>query len=240
MSRHLAHGASVPPGEPRLPLRWTGAPADLEHLVDALVSGDGPGSDRQALAMAGPGAGLDRLYLDVLGPAMYEVGRLWEQRRITVAQEHIATSLVTRIMSAAQVREEGRRVPGLTALVAAGPGELHHIGAWMVADLLESRGWDIRFPGAGASAEDLLAELEAHHPRLLALSITMPFNVPFARDLIGRARALPALSGLRVLVGGQVFLQSPDLAAAIGADGWADSPRSACHRAEAWCREATA
>ena len=42
------------------------------------------------------------LYLEVIDPAMREVGRLWEIARLSVAQEHLATQITQSVIADAQ------------------------------------------------------------------------------------------------------------------------------------------
>ena len=62
-----------------------------ERYVDALVDGD-PAQAAALLLNAATADGIDvrTLYLHVLQPALYEIGRRWEQAEISIAQEHLA------------------------------------------------------------------------------------------------------------------------------------------------------
>jgi len=39
------------------------------------------------------GVSVPELYLEVIRPAQYEIGRLWQANLVTVAEEHVATSV---------------------------------------------------------------------------------------------------------------------------------------------------
>src|SRR3954463_10067467 len=80
------------------------------------------------------------IYLDVLQPTLYEIGRLWSHAEISVAQEHLATAATQSAMARlAEGLAGGRRPvrPGV-ALVACVSDELHAVGGRMVADFLEA------------------------------------------------------------------------------------------------------
>ena len=55
------------------------------------------GERRRAFALVdqacAAGVGLRTLYLDVFQPALREIGRLWQENEITVAEEHLATAI---------------------------------------------------------------------------------------------------------------------------------------------------
>jgi len=173
----------------------------------------------------------------MLDPAMREIGRLWEEARITTAQEHMASSLVVRMMAKAFARVDAQTNPEKRCLVSASPNEHHQIGAWMISDLLEVRGWTTRFLGADTPTQALLEALDDFRPRVLALSVTMSFNLRNTADLIARVRQHSGRRAPRIMVGGRVFQETPGLALSIGADGEAADAAGACLLAEAWLEE---
>jgi len=115
-------------------------------------------------------------------------------------------------------------------------GELHEIGARMVADLFEMNGWDTVFLGADvppASIVDTLVETEAD---VLAISATLAANLGHVSGLIEIVRAEPACAGVRVLVGGAAFDVDPAIWQRVGADGWAQDAERAMALAREWSR----
>lgn len=220
---------SQPPGQ--------GLEIDLNGLVDVFLEGDFKAAERLTMAALGEQHPLEHFYLWILDPAMKEIGQRWERSEISSAQEHIASALVTRMMSVAYAKLDKEPIRGKRAVVCAGPGEQHQIGAWMVSDLLELRGWDARLIGASPSPEGLLSLLDAFRPGILALSVTMPFYFRDVAQLIDTIRSHAELEGLRIMVGGQAFAQDPHLWTTLGADGFAPDARSAALLAEGWWEE---
>jgi len=212
----------------------------LDRLVDVFLDGDFRGAERLMKELLGEHPPLEECYLRILDPVMREIGRRWEKALVSSAQEHVASALATRIMSVSYARFDMEPVPGKRAVVCAGPHELHQIGAWMVSDLLEVRGWDARLLGADPSVDDLLSLLDEFRPAILALSVTMPFHLMDVARLIELVRGRPGQGGLRIMVGGPAFSMDEALPGAIGADGYAGDARSAALLAEAWWKEARA
>ena len=84
---------------------------------------------------------------------------------------------------------------GRKVLVACVPGELHEFPARLLADSLDMAGYDVRFLGADVPLPDLLDEIARENPDLLALSVTMVFNLRSLRDTLKSVRAQhPALT----------------------------------------------
>jgi methanogenic corrinoid protein MtbC1 len=104
-------------------------------------------------------------------------------------------------------------------------GELHQVGANLVADVLEADGWDVCFLGTNVPLAGILTALETHHAAVLGISATMLFSLPQVRELIAAVRARFGPHSPRIVVGGGAFRQLPYLAAELGADGSATDVR---------------
>ncbi|MBL8114145.1 MAG: cobalamin-dependent protein [Acidobacteria bacterium] len=166
------------------------------------------------------GSTITDVYVDVLQPSQYEVGRLWERNEITVATEHVATA-VTQSVLAQLYPELGtstvRRGP---AIVTGIEGELHQVGGHMLADVLEADGWDVRFLGTNLPADGVLRLAKDTAPRIVCISATMLFNLPAVVSLIEALRTQGPRPAPRIVVGGGLFRHAPDLWKEIGADGF--------------------
>jgi methanogenic corrinoid protein MtbC1 len=143
------------------------------------------------------------LYRELLQKAMYQVGELWEQNRISVAREHLATSVTEFIMTLVYPRLFAVEHCGRKAVVACVANEYHQLGARMVADIFELNGWDGYFLGANTPVRELLSLLEEKRPDFLALSLSVSSNLPSLLDTLKIVRE--SFTDLDILVGGQAF-----------------------------------
>ncbi|HEX5659721.1 MAG TPA: cobalamin-dependent protein [Polyangiales bacterium] len=183
--------------------------------LQATLAGDATEALRLAMEQ-GVSAGVSpaELELRMILPAQREVGRLWQENRITVAQEHLATSISQLVMSHLYTRLP-RPVPnGRRVLVACVEGELHDLGARMGADFLEMAGFDVRFLGADVANDALVASVRADPPDLLGLSATMPFHWPALERAVAEVRTVAPL--LPIIVGGAFVDQTPRLSERLG------------------------
>jgi MerR family transcriptional regulator, light-induced transcriptional regulator len=151
----------------------------------------------------------------IIGPAMYEVGRRWEQCDISVADEHLATAACHQLLAVvyehllvARARSRGR------VLLACVEGEHHSLGLRMAADVLEGAGYDVTYLGADVPSEALLDSVARLQPDLVGLSATTPEHAAAVARLIPGLRSLDPQ--LAIAVGGQGFGSS--LPAAPGAE----------------------
>jgi methanogenic corrinoid protein MtbC1 len=179
--------------------------------LDALRAADAAGAYRVASRALDEGMSLAALYQEVITPAMYELGRLWEKGAITVADEHLATALTHRVLAALrppafvdQAFEPGSEKPRV--MLAAVQGEQHALGLRMAADLLEDAGYQTIYLGCDVPTGALLQAIEALSPDLLGLSATMPRSGATLEDVVGLVRGQHPQLGL--LVGGQASTSS--------------------------------
>ncbi len=111
----------------------------------------------------------------VIAPALWLVGELWERGDISVADEHLATEISLRVLA---LQREARRVAGSRGdhrvLLAAPGGELHVVALRMAANLLREAGYDVVMLGADVPPRDLAASAKRLEPDVICLSSTMP------------------------------------------------------------------
>ncbi len=155
------------------------------------------------------------LYVEVFQEAMYEIGRLWEANVITVADEHMATAITQYVMSILYPEMNFRNEPRGRAVITGVRGELHQIGANMVADVLEAEGWNVRFLGTNVPPDDVLETVVDHKPDLFGVSTTMFFHLPHVVELVQRLREEVRECRPRILLGGAAFRMLPDLPAEL-------------------------
>jgi MerR family transcriptional regulator, light-induced transcriptional regulator len=175
------------------------------RYLEALLRGDSHSCGEIVGRQLAGGIEAVELYTGLFQRSLYRVGELWESNRISVAVEHLASAITERMLAAvypavlAASTRHGRR-----AVLTCAVNEYHQLGARMVADIMESRGWDVAFLGANTPADDLLALLEERSPELLGLSVSIAANLPALWRMVEKVRGnYPRLD---ILVGGQAFL----------------------------------
>jgi MerR family transcriptional regulator, light-induced transcriptional regulator len=197
-----------------------GAPAEAYSaaFLQALLDRDAPRARAAVEAAVAASFPLADVYAEVIGPALHEVGHLWAIERISVAQEHFATALTHALLpTLAPAARRPAPAAGRLAIVSGTPGELHVLGALMVADLLEREGWEVLSLGADTPADDLIELVESECPDLVALSTSTAGRMPGFADVL---RRLDAVRPRPVLVaGGGLFGgTAAEEARSLGAD----------------------
>ena len=170
------------------------------------------------------GVPVGRLQAEVVQAAQGQIGILWQQNRINIAQEHMANAISHVVMS--RLFEEAESAPrtGHKIVVACVEGELHEFPARMVADFLELGGYDVRYLGANVPLDDLQRLVDEERPAMLALSVTMNFNAPSLLAAVQRLRE--SFPDLPILAGGHALHWEPRLASQYGVETC--GPEAAC------------
>jgi methanogenic corrinoid protein MtbC1 len=106
-------------------------------------------------------------------------------------------------------------------------GELHEIGARMMAEFLEIEGWIVFYTGTNTPNESVIDLIKKVSARFLCISTTLPMNLVNTFQLISAVKSDSQLTNVKVLVGGQAYNTDPLLWQKIGADQYADSFESA-------------
>ncbi|TQS41853.1 cobalamin B12-binding domain-containing protein [Cryptosporangium phraense] len=195
----------------------------LDDFVKALDAADRRRAVELVSDLLNDGADPVDLLLTLVTPAQQVVGERWQRGEYSVAQEHAATAV-----SEAAVAVIGAWIPEPTeprgyAVVACAEREWHALAARIVAESLRHLGWRTTFLGASTPAHHLAGYLHRLDPDVVAVSCSMPASLPTARRIVEAASE----AGIPTLAGGRAFGSDASRALALGASGWAASPRDA-------------
>jgi MerR family transcriptional regulator, light-induced transcriptional regulator len=197
----------------------TAAESFTEAYVEAVLAGSRQRARAVVDEARAEGVDIRDLYLHIFQPALREVGRLWQENRITVADEHLATAITQALM--AQLYGDiftGARAPQRTLIAACVDSERHEVGLRMVCDLLELEGWDTTFLGSSVPAASLAEMVRERRPDAVALSASLSPHLTRLERTITTLRETLGEATPAIMVGGRPFLHEPSLAASIGAD----------------------
>ncbi|MGE0546099.1 MAG: B12-binding domain-containing protein [Kofleriaceae bacterium] len=193
----------------------TAAPAiAYDQLVRKFLGAQLAGDVREALRIVIDdalrlGARISDVQTKVIRAAQHEIGHLWQANRISIAQEHLATGISQVVLARLYDHAAPRERNGRTVAVACVEGEQHDLPARLVADYLDNAGFIVRYYGANVPTDDLVRQIVAEPPALIALSVTMSFNVGALRNAVTRLRS--ELADTPILIGGRALEWATDL-----------------------------
>jgi methanogenic corrinoid protein MtbC1 len=185
-------------------------------LLMALLSGDESGVEEAFRKASGRGADLAVLARDLIAPALDEVGRMWHRGEVSVAEEHLATALVSRAVArrSAPLPEPPLGAPRL--LLSCLAGEFHELGVKIVAEVARMAGWQAEMLGANTPRECAIRFIALHRPEAVGLSLALAAHLAECGKTVDEIRR--ASPETKIVVGGYVFRHDAALCGLTGAD----------------------
>jgi DNA-binding transcriptional MerR regulator len=194
----------------------TGTPVSVpsvlrDHLIDSLLHPDLKQADQllgDMLAFYSP----EELTLQVIGPALNEIGEAWEQGRISIATEHLASNYLRHHMllwmgTAPRPREIS------PIILACSPNEWHEGSLLMLGVLLRRLGWPVAYFGQNMPFPDLAAFIQQIQPSAVVL---IAMSEGSARSLADWPHWITQSAGKPLITfGGRAFTLQPDLPSKI-------------------------
>jgi excisionase family DNA binding protein len=198
--------------------RGQGRPRAASDLVHRMVAADEAGGWTLIEAALASGATPDEVLLDLLAPAMRAVGDGWAAGTLSVADEHRASAVATRLVGRLGPRFARRGRKRGTVVVGTVEGDDHGLPSAILSDLLRGEGYEVLDTGANTPAASFV-DTARDANRLLAVAIGATSE---DRDAaLRRTVKLLQSSGVTapVLVGGAA-IRDEQHAVQLGADGW--------------------
>ena len=231
LPRLLINHALQPRASSSRPGHGHGAPASIYvgDLVALLLQPDGDAALEYVVRLKLEIMSEQSLLLDLLAPAARRLGALWSDDRcdfmeVTVGLQRLHQCL--RLVNPGKPVRTGAWAARL--LLSPAPGETHVFGVAIVERFFQAAGWDV----AQANENDFAQLLAASWFDVVGFSLSQDRSIEGLEDAIAEARGRSRNPDLRVLVGGPVFIDRPELVGKIGADAMATDAVSAVLRAE--------
>lgn len=187
-----------------------------EEFLEALVAGDRAALQRILEQAVAGGLSMAQVADTIIQPVMTEIGARWARNEMSVADEHRATALaqlvLARLAPAPVSNAQG------SAIIACVEGNLHSLGARVVADALEAEGWNVHFMGADVPTRDLVAYIRQHPVELVGLSVALPLHLPTAERVVAALRREFGPTCPRIVLGGKPIREFAGGAGFVEAD----------------------
>lgn len=177
--------------------------------LDYLLNHDSRSAMKLIMEMYNTGFALDEIYIDVIQNVMVEVGQLWHQGKITVAEEHFITVATQTVLSQFYPIIFSTPKKNYKLLSCSVGNELHEMGIRMISDLFEYHGWDTVYLGAAVPNKSILETIETEKPHIVALSVMMPQHLLMCEELVREIRS--AFPKVLIAVGGRAFAMTDEL-----------------------------
>ncbi|HSH93902.1 MAG TPA: MerR family transcriptional regulator [Roseimicrobium sp.] len=218
----LKQSPAVSPASAKTPARTC---VDASEFVDACIEEtlelDDVGLE-EVLSRASVELGHQGLLQNVIVPLTRRIGDQWQEGTLRVAHEHFASSIIRSFLEQA-TRPFAVSDNAPTVIVTTPAGQLHELGAVIVAATAASRGWKVTYLGSSLPASEIAGAAIQNRARAVALSVIYPDDDPnMATELAQLRRVLPA--SIPILIGGRAAPTYKDAIAKIGATLITDLP----------------
>ena len=149
-----------------------------------------------------------------LAPFLRELGEATRRGELRIAHEHLATAHLRTFLGAFRFRENFTgHEPKI--VITTPTGQLHELGALMVAALVSVDGWQPLYLGPSTPADEIAACAKQAGAKAISLSLTYPADDPrIPTELTRLAQQLDG--SVSVFVGGQALHPHLDLIERLG------------------------
>ncbi|MBK6407850.1 MAG: B12-binding domain-containing protein [Holophagales bacterium] len=130
----------------------------------ALLGGDEAAAEGLVSRSRSRGADTALVVRDLVMPALCEVGRMWTRGEASIAEEHLATALVSRVLARSSGGAAIRAGSARRIVFACLAGEFHDLGIRFLADVARESGWDAESLGANVPRESLVHFVQQRPP----------------------------------------------------------------------------
>ena len=142
------------------------------------------------------------LYEEIFKKSLYSIGELWEYNKISVAVEHMATSITEGLMNELFPEIMSLERKNKKIVISCVEEEQHQVGGKMVADVFEKNSWDTNYLGANTPTAELIKFCDAVKPDLIGLCLSVYFNL---QVLLKEIAAIRAVTDVPIIIGGQAL-----------------------------------
>lgn len=194
----------------------------LDGCIAAVKALDSRALD-QALNRAEMELGAQGLLQRVIAPLAHAIGDMWREGVITAAHEHFASAVV-RIFLGHTAKPFAGSDSAPVLVVATPTGQIHELGALLVAAAAANLGWRVTYLGASLPAAEIAGAARQDRARAVALSLVYPEDDPSMEGELTRLRkSLPP--EVNLLVGGRAMPAYRDALQNMGALQIEDLPQ---------------
>lgn len=151
----------------------------------------------------------------LVAPLSQRIGEQWQTGELTAAHEHFLSAAL-RTFLGQSVRRSALPESAPVIVVATPAGQLHELGAVMVAAAASNLGWRVTYLGTSLPAAEIAGAAIQNKARAVALSIVYPEDDrEMAAELSNLRRYLPAET--KILAGGRAALAYSEALSSIEA-----------------------
>lgn len=198
---------------------------DIAGFSHALMENRLTDATEVVANLCAQGISMEKIYLELFAPAARYLGELWEADLCTFSEVTLCLWRLQTMLYDLSPAFHGNPNKSRSAtpaerriMMATLPGQQHTFGLSMLSEFFRREGWTVLSIPSPKPGE-MQDALSANWFDVLAVSVSMDYEVPELGKTLRMARKTSLNPRLSVIVGGPLFLREPGLAARVGADG---------------------
>ena len=212
---------------------------DVDEFVRLLITHDAPVACEYVKTLRTAGIPLSSIYLDLLGPSARRLGEMWEHDECSFTDVTVGVCRMHQVLlefSRCFEPIDNANAHGKNALIVPAPGEQHTFGLFLVVEFLRRDGWHC-WTGSPQTMRELNGLARKQHFDVVGLSVGAERNLKTLADNIRSIRERSANPDVKIMVGGKIFVDQPELAMHYGADATGSDGREAVKVLNRICSE---
>lgn len=197
--------------------------ADVAHFARLAIEGDARDLVEFAEECEQRGCSINMIYIDLLAPAARRLGEGWSDDSSNFVDVTMGLWRIQEVLRAIAVRSppyvgngHGRR----SVLFAAMPGDQHSLGTLMIGECFQRAGWDCEILIAPTHSE-VMERLDRRSFDLVGLTVSNDCPSATLTSTVNAIRSVSSNPRVRVMLGGRVINECPELVGVCGADATA-------------------
>ena len=141
-----------------------------------------------------------KFYDEILRPVMYDIGELWDKKKLDVGDEHIASNTALHLIEKMGTKPKTKN-KGKTILICTPEGEYHAIPCFMMETYLLLNGYNVINLAPSAPSNSIVNHIKERKPDLILISVTLKDHINSCNRLIKSIQKFKA----PIIVGGQAL-----------------------------------
>ncbi|MDE1843201.1 MAG: cobalamin-dependent protein [Thaumarchaeota archaeon] len=150
---------------------------------------------------------LSSFYDYILKIVMYEIGDLWKNKKLEIAQEHIASntaySFVKTLTERMSTSQQGYKI-----IICTPEGEWHNLGCNVLESVLQNKGFKVFNISPSLPHDSVVNYVLDVKPDVVFISVTLTENMSSCKRLIHK---IESKSSVPIAVGGLAVTEMKDL-----------------------------
>lgn len=189
-----------------------------KSLLERMSAGDETGAWMIVNDALVSGSSAPQIYTEMLIPSLRTIGDMWKQGRLSIAAEHRASAVATRIVGRLGPMFARRGLSRGTIVLGAPANDLHALPSAIVADLLKRQGFATLDLGANTPVRSFVdSAREANRLVAVLVGASVTDATPQLMDI---ANALRDDQIQAPIVFGGGAIRSESVARELGAEWW--------------------